>query len=173
MEVECHSKVENCPFRHLRHRQRVSTRSFCITLVQANSRSSGLLASILRFNSFYSTNSFIDATFHAIELIIWTIAELGIYLISACLLMFRPLLEKVNLGFFANVKSYITGNRSKAADSNVANTSRLSHRKDPDGEMGIALAVRGPNKGFRRLDDSSEGKSPSPQISSRFGVGNV
>lgn len=54
----------------------------------------GLIASILRFVAFSNTNSFIDATFNAVELIIWTVAEPGIYLIAACLMTYRPLLEK-------------------------------------------------------------------------------
>ncbi|KAK8104508.1 uncharacterized protein PG998_011541 [Apiospora kogelbergensis] len=62
--------------------------------------SSGLVASILRFWAFSNTNSFIDATYNAVELIIWTVVEPGIYLLSACMLMYRPLLEKVGVGRF-------------------------------------------------------------------------
>lgn len=53
----------------------------------------GLISSILRFVSFSSNKSFIDPTWHAVELIIWTIAEPGIYLIAACLMTYRPLID--------------------------------------------------------------------------------
>jgi hypothetical protein len=52
------------------------------------------VTSILRFHTFLRTNSFHDATWEAVELIIWTITEPGIYLISACLLSYRPLLDR-------------------------------------------------------------------------------
>ncbi|KAI0173509.1 putative alpha-xylosidase [Hypoxylon sp. FL1284] len=113
----------------------------------------GLLASILRFMSFYNTNSFIDGTFHAVELIIWTIVEPGMYLISACLLVFRPLLEKANFKIFANIKSYIASSRSKAASSRVTETSHGDHRKSSGGRVSIIRAIRRPNDGFHQLGD--------------------
>ncbi|GAB1317019.1 Rhodopsin domain-containing protein [Madurella fahalii] len=54
--------------------------------------STGLAASILRFRSFADNNS-------AVELLTWTLLEPGIYLISACLLMCRPLLDKFSRKF--------------------------------------------------------------------------
>lgn len=62
--------------------------------------SSGLIASILRFQTFRNTDSFTDSTYHAVELVIWTIAEPGIYLISACMLVYRPVLRDYILGTF-------------------------------------------------------------------------
>ncbi|KAI3335181.1 hypothetical protein F4824DRAFT_465033 [Ustulina deusta] len=60
----------------------------------------GLGTSILRLTAFHNRNSFTDATYNAAELQIVTLAEGGIYLISACLLVCRPLLEKIREGTF-------------------------------------------------------------------------
>ncbi|KAI0533110.1 hypothetical protein GGR58DRAFT_488033 [Xylaria digitata] len=58
----------------------------------------GLGTSILRLTAFHNRNSFTDATYNAVELQIVTLAEGGIYLISACLLVCRPLWEKMREG---------------------------------------------------------------------------
>ncbi|KAI8627305.1 hypothetical protein F5Y19DRAFT_486914 [Xylariaceae sp. FL1651] len=58
----------------------------------------GLVASILRLVSFHNTQSFTDATYNGAELQIYTLAEGGIYLISASLLVCRPLLDKIRGG---------------------------------------------------------------------------
>ncbi|KAI1736252.1 hypothetical protein F4680DRAFT_262349 [Xylaria scruposa] len=58
----------------------------------------GLVASILRLASFHNTHSFTDPAYNGAELQIWTLAEGGIYIISASLLVCRPLLEKIRGG---------------------------------------------------------------------------
>lgn len=55
------------------------------------------MTSIIRFHTFFENNSFVDGTFTAVELLIWTQVEAGTYLISACLPTFKPLLERVGL----------------------------------------------------------------------------
>ncbi|KAI1340837.1 hypothetical protein F5Y15DRAFT_33835 [Xylariaceae sp. FL0016] len=55
---------------------------------------SGLIASIMRFWTSSQTSSFTDATYNAVELIIWTLVEPGISLICVSMMMYRPLLEK-------------------------------------------------------------------------------
>lgn len=57
--------------------------------------SSGLVGSIIRFTIFFQKNSFIDGTWSAVDLVIWTQLETGTYLMSACLMTYRPLLERV------------------------------------------------------------------------------
>ncbi|KAI1483618.1 hypothetical protein F4774DRAFT_366040 [Daldinia eschscholtzii] len=57
----------------------------------------GLITSIFRFIAFYNKNSFIDPTYSAVELIIWTVCEPGVYLIAACLVVYRPLLDKIGI----------------------------------------------------------------------------
>ncbi|KAJ8061070.1 hypothetical protein OCU04_010147 [Sclerotinia nivalis] len=54
----------------------------------------GLVVSIIRIPIFYRTNSFTDGTYTGAELMIWTQLETACYLISACLMTLRPLLEK-------------------------------------------------------------------------------
>ncbi|KNG88224.1 hypothetical protein ANOM_004573 [Aspergillus nomiae NRRL 13137] len=55
----------------------------------------GLVTSVIRFQIFFRNNAFLDGTWVAVELIIWTQVETGVYLISACLPTYRPLLEHV------------------------------------------------------------------------------
>ncbi|KAE8154101.1 hypothetical protein BDV25DRAFT_136247 [Aspergillus avenaceus] len=55
----------------------------------------GLITSAIRFQIFFRQNAFIDGTFVAVDLITWTQVETGVYLISACLPTYRPLIEKV------------------------------------------------------------------------------
>ncbi|KAI3343634.1 hypothetical protein F4824DRAFT_507434 [Ustulina deusta] len=78
----------------------------------------GLVASILRLMVFYRTNAFVDATYHAVELQIWTLAEPGIYLISACLLVYRPLLEKVHVGVSLLRSKVATSTASRSRSDN-------------------------------------------------------
>ena len=59
---------------------------------------SGLITSIVRFTTFFQHNSFKDGTWSAVDLIIWTQIEGGVYLISACLMTYRPLLERMGRG---------------------------------------------------------------------------
>lgn len=49
----------------------------------------------MRFQIFFRNNAFLDGTWVAVELIIWTQVETGVYLISACLPTYRPLIEHV------------------------------------------------------------------------------
>ncbi|KAJ4355910.1 uncharacterized protein N0V89_003935 [Didymosphaeria variabile] len=118
----------------------------------------GLVASILRFHTFFVTNSFTDGTYDAVELIIWTVAEPGIYLISACLLTYRPLLERVGRSrlfgsFRTSVKSsnpsgYGTGQRNGAADGGAVplrNVKKMGH-------------------GFTELDEDDDASSGNVHI---------
>ncbi|KID96524.1 hypothetical protein MAJ_07460, partial [Metarhizium majus ARSEF 297] len=75
----------------------------------------GLITSVLRFIAFYNKSSFIDPTFHAVELIIWTVCEPGVYLIAACLLVYRPLLEKIGIPLVGGVSSR-GGNRQEPTE---------------------------------------------------------
>ncbi|KAI0172476.1 hypothetical protein GGR52DRAFT_590944 [Hypoxylon sp. FL1284] len=58
--------------------------------------SMGFIATILRFVAFFVSHSFRDPTYEAVNLIAWAMAEPGIGLISACIIMYRPLLKKLN-----------------------------------------------------------------------------
>ena len=43
---------------------------------------------------FFQKQSFIDGTWSSVDLTIWTQLETGTYLMSACLMTYRPLLER-------------------------------------------------------------------------------
>lgn len=49
----------------------------------------------MRFTIFFQNNSFVDGTWSAVHLVIWTQLETGTYLMSACIMTYRPLLERV------------------------------------------------------------------------------
>ncbi|ROW10487.1 hypothetical protein VMCG_02038 [Cytospora schulzeri] len=76
----------------------------------------GLISSILRFVSFSNNNSFTDATWNAVELIIWTIAEPGIYLIAACLMTYRPLVDR----FGSKIRAKATTQRQLSSGASLA-----------------------------------------------------
>ncbi|KAI0442665.1 hypothetical protein F4803DRAFT_350104 [Xylaria telfairii] len=75
---------------------------------------SGLVASVLRFVAFSRTNSFTDATYNAVELIIWTLVEPGISIICVCVMMFRPLFERLG---FSGVRTKYATNKYATAQS--------------------------------------------------------
>ncbi|KAI4212359.1 MAG: hypothetical protein LQ351_004929 [Letrouitia transgressa] len=58
----------------------------------------GVIAAMLRFLSFFQADVDHDGTFWSVEFLTWTIIEPGLYLVSACLLLFRPLIQQVILG---------------------------------------------------------------------------
>lgn len=75
---------------------------------------SGLITSIVRFAAFFKNNSFIDGTWAAVDLIIWTQIKTGFYLISACLPTYRPLLDRIELrGIIGRLSKLKTGDESK------------------------------------------------------------
>lgn len=51
------------------------------------------MASIWRFAEFFSENAFDDGTWASVNLVVWCCVEPGVYLIAACLLALRPLLN--------------------------------------------------------------------------------
>lgn len=126
-------------------------------------RGSGLVASILRFLTFYNTNSFNDGTYNAPELMIWTVAEPGIYLIAACLLTYRPLLEKFMGGRLAGKCKLGTSRSSKAkssANGDHSASHRAAHNRTSEDKTGIRLASMTASSrsgdGFVKLSDTVE-----------------
>jgi len=104
----------------------------------------------LRFGAFYKKSSFLDPTYDGVELGIWTVCELGDYLIAACLIVFRPILDK--LGF-----STITGNTTRGK-INVISKRSASRIPIAPGESGgtrsIGLTTIS-SRGFSQFDDGA------------------
>ncbi|EDN93581.1 hypothetical protein SS1G_09448 [Sclerotinia sclerotiorum 1980 UF-70] len=104
----------------------------------------GLITSIIRFTTFFRNNSFIDGTWSAVDLIIWTQVEAGVYLISCCLPTWRPILERIGQkNFLRKLISRVTAtvakpptNVTSEGSSNIQLQSNLSKR----------------GKGFHRLE---------------------
>ncbi|KAI1283471.1 hypothetical protein F5Y07DRAFT_349786 [Xylaria sp. FL0933] len=116
----------------------------------------GLVASILRFISFFNTNSFTDATYNATELIIWTLAEPGIYLISASLLMYKPLLDKMTATNFAAIRRYLRFGGFTVAKSHTTSFSQYLNSCRDDGDRNIALGDRTVHSGFVQLGGNED-----------------
>ncbi|KAK9779539.1 putative Integral membrane protein [Seiridium cardinale] len=108
----------------------------------------GLAASILRFWAFSNTNSFTDATYNAVELIIWTVVEPGIYLLSGCMLMFRPILERLNI----HSLKIGSKNRSKGYSPYTISQHGPPQVQPYKGDGSIALRSHATN-GFEQLAD--------------------
>ncbi|KAI1771724.1 hypothetical protein F4818DRAFT_445055 [Hypoxylon cercidicola] len=93
----------------------------------------GFVATVLHFVAFYIGHSMVDSTFIAVNLVFWTMAEPGMGLISACIIMYRPLFKKFN-GWFkkrtsARTTSWPVSYRSPS----------ISGRALEESERGIAL----------------------------------
>lgn len=111
--------------------------------------SSGLVTSIIRFVMFFRNNAVADGTWTAVDLETWTQIEPGVYLISACLMTYRPLLESINRRWF--VKKF-SGVSNRIGDS--------SHPSDAKGDSGrIPLKSRSGSdvEGFHRLGGEKVG----------------
>ena len=78
--------------------------------------SSGLGASIARFAAFFQRDPVGDPTWVSVELMMWTIIEVSVYLIAACLPTLRPL---VVLVWDKESKIFSSkGDRSKGSNQN-------------------------------------------------------
>ncbi|KAF7908362.1 uncharacterized protein EAF01_004117 [Botrytis porri] len=106
----------------------------------------GLVTSVIRFSSFFGSNSFTDSTWTSVEHMTWTQVEPGVYLISACLPTWRPLIEKI-------LPRIIHPSKTSALGSN---------KKQTRGNDGIPLQAHRSSHGFQRLEDSSRKKFPHP-----------
>jgi len=104
----------------------------------------GLVTSIIRFTTFFQNNSFTDGTYSAVALLTWTQVEAGVYLVSACLPTYKPLLERIGTNTI----------------SRVAQGSKVS--KGYSGSYGA---------GRNRLDDTSISDIPLNSGISTFGIG--
>lgn len=139
----------------------------------------------MRFVTFSNNNSFIDATWNAVELIIWTIAEPGIYLIAACLITLRPLLDKYGPKVWphatkahsngtAGSSGVIRSKQSSTTQNKMA--SRMPAHLSGDnfmmsGERGISLSsIRARGDGFEHLLDPDENLHGQPAQPSNNGI---
>ncbi|KAI1140868.1 hypothetical protein F5Y05DRAFT_423768 [Hypoxylon sp. FL0543] len=118
--------------------------------------SMGLGTSILRFLTFNNTSAFTDAPYNAVELVIWTIAEPGVYLISACVMMYRPLLGKSGAGFLSS--SYVGNSRPGARSSrSTPAVVKLDDALIGGGRVVTTLQSRNRSGGFAQLRDENDG----------------
>lgn len=112
------------------------------------------MTSIVRFTTFFQKNSFVDGTWGAVDLIIWTQVETGVYLISACLMTYRPLLERIGKGKLVEKLTH----RSNTPKSDRS-TSRITKQQIAD--IPLKLRAEDGRSGFYRLENAD---SMDPQI---------
>lgn len=98
---------------------------------------SGLITSIIRFTTFFRKNSFEDSTWNAVDLVIWTQIEADVYLISACLMTWKPLLERI-------------GRNTVVAKA----LTRKSASNSADASSGSILMGNRSARGFHQLGDN-------------------
>lgn len=82
---------------------------------------SGLITSIVRFYEFYATNAEVDGTWSGATLDVWSAIEPGIYLITACIPSYRPLVR-----FFQKNQGTVLSRPSDPGGSVGGLQSRLS-----------------------------------------------
>ena len=77
-------------YRHWCDYARASRLGLIVTFL---TESLGLLVSLFRFVTPFHNDAVTDGTFASVDLMTWTVVERGTYLIAACLLPLRPLME--------------------------------------------------------------------------------
>ncbi|KAL8847953.1 MAG: hypothetical protein Q9221_007018 [Calogaya cf. arnoldii] len=91
----------------------------------------GLAGAIARFVIFFEkgeTGTTVDGTWAAVDIIIWAQLETGMYLISACLMSYRPILERIaHMSMFSKIWS-ISGLRRSSDKGGF-------QQHNPDGAM--------------------------------------
>ncbi len=89
--------------------------------------------------------------------LIWTVAEPGIYLISACLMTYRPLLDKLKIIPLTSTKIRDTANRLGLSDKSNTSSKRRRQDMELDTDDGtIALRSMNATAGFSQLEDESD-----------------
>ena len=96
----------------------------------------GLIASIVRVGIFFRNDAFKDRTWTSVQLLIWTVVEVSVVLIAACLPTLRPL--------FVGLWRETTKISSKTHASN----------KQPDSYVSYSGHGGPPKQGFSRINDS-------------------
>ncbi|KAI1823189.1 hypothetical protein F4861DRAFT_511126 [Xylaria intraflava] len=114
----------------------------------------GVLTSVLRFNFYLHTNAFIDPTYHGLELIIWTIAEPGMYFTSVSLLVFRPLVDQVNVKLPKFLSRYFSTCQATDAESGATPLDATCNPFDASGDRNFTNITMGTQHRFAQLDGS-------------------
>lgn len=120
----------------------------------------GLVATILRFVAFSKGHSLGDPTFIAVDLIVWTMAEPGIGLISACIIMYRPLLKKIGT-CFQNRTAIRTITWPETYTSGLIPGPHTMRRELEEGERDIAL---GNESSLEQILGGNDGRNHSGRI---------
>lgn len=122
----------------------------------------GLIASISRFATFFRNDAITEGTFSSVELMSWTIIELGIYHIAACLPALRPLAQRLFKDSLLTRLStkWMPKYGDRCYERSTVNIKLEKHRS-------VRSEVHRPQQCFHRLVDGSEsiGKSSADERS--------
>lgn len=103
---------------------------------------SGIVTSVIRFASFFGSSSFTDSTWTSVEHMTWTQVEPGVYLISACMPTWRPVVEMILPPIISATKSSVF----------------RSGKKRSMNDDSIQLQAHNDIRGFERLENSRDKK---------------
>ena len=126
-----------------------------------------MITSIIRFTTFFRA-SYVDGTFSAVDLLIWTQVETGVYLISACLPTYKPLFNLVkNSPMVSKITHRTVSKLTKASNGCAKNFSGSQNRMghSSTSEIPLQTIVEGPgwSDGWTRMGES-EAAMNSPGI---------
>lgn len=107
----------------------------------------------MRFANFFFHNPEVDVTWSAVPLLIWTLCEPGMYLVSACLPKYKPLVIHV----WKRGADSVQHIRSKSTSSGQSNTNKSLPK--------IPMEVNRSHY-FLDSDDSSSHLAKIPRMSS-------
>lgn len=125
---------------------------------------SGLVFSALRFWVTYSINHSTDQTYVSARLLVWSELEAGFYLISACLLIMRPLIEHIaDSSLIQSLRSNIYGNRSTGRGSGNGSKNYAT------GEGSYPTSMAGGAEAHSNADDSEGSTQKRKYLKPKYG----
>ncbi|GLA16442.1 hypothetical protein AnigIFM62618_003021 [Aspergillus niger] len=98
----------------------------------------GMVTSICRCVAFFTNNPLTDGTWLSVTFLVWSVAEVGVYLIAACLPCYRPLLRlAINRGRMTSIRSRYVHQKSRRSSAG-----RITATPEPDVEMSPYLKAK-------------------------------
>lgn len=97
-----------------------------------------MVTSICRCVAFFTNNPLTDGTWLSVTFLVWSVAEVGVYLIAACLPCYRPLLRlAINRGRMTSIRSRYVHQKPRRSSAG-----RITATPEPDVEMSPYLKAK-------------------------------
>ncbi|KAF1971974.1 hypothetical protein BU23DRAFT_168768 [Bimuria novae-zelandiae CBS 107.79] len=122
----------------------------------------GVIAAIMRFESFLAVKSFQDFTYAQVKPLCWTIAESGIYMVAGVLPTLRPLMRKLfgGTGFEKILSGRFRSGKSEQSEQSWGNRGNAMVGKGDE----IALVKKGKEFSMLSSDDTVVGDEVEERI---------